>query len=164
MCTYPKPDHALTHWKCALRCCADCPCINLPNQDTDNNMNKQHPQFGFTCITSLHIVLIMVEFHWKTRKSVTCVNTKIHQKNLENIHQKRASDDGNNNFWFIASFYKPAIQKLEFHLPHERILGTNHCGEMRRTAFKRRELFQDVLCHCDYAERVVSSFANQIQT
>ena len=35
---------------------------------------------------------------------------------------------------------------------------------MRRTAFKRRELFQDVLCHRDYAERVVARFANQIQS
>ena len=35
---------------------------------------------------------------------------------------------------------------------------------MRRTAFKRRELFQDVLCCCDYAERVVASFTNQIQS
>ena len=44
------------------------------------------------------------------------------------------------------------------------ILGTNHCGELRRTAFKRRELFQDVLCHRDYSERVVAIFANQIQS
>ena len=27
------------------------------------NMNKQHPQLGFTFITSLDVVLIMVEFH-----------------------------------------------------------------------------------------------------
>ena len=65
---------------------------------------------------------------------------------------------------FHTSFYIPAIQKLAFHLPHVRILGTNHCGEMRRTAFKRRELFQDVLCRCDYAEKVVSSFSNQFQS
>ena len=44
-----------------------------------------------------------------------------------------------------------------------RILGTNHCGELRRTSFKRRELFQDVLCRRDYAERVVASFDNQTQ-
>ena len=60
-------------------------------------------------------------------------------------------------------FYIPAIHKLAFHLPHVRILGTNHCGELRRTAFKRRELFQDVLCRRDYAERVVASFANEIK-
>ena len=35
---------------------------------------------------------------------------------------------------------------------------------MRHTDFKRRELFQDVLCHRDYTERVVSIFANQIQS
>ena len=45
-----------------------------------------------------------------------------------------------------------------------RILGTYHYGEMRRTAFKQRELFQDVICHRDYAERLVASFANQIQS
>ena len=65
---------------------------------------------------------------------------------------------------FIQVFYIPAIHKLAFHLPHVRILGTNHCGELRRTAFKRRELFQDVLCRRDHAERVVASFANQIQS
>ena len=54
---------------------------------------------------------------------------------------------------FHTSFYIPSIQKLSCHLPHVRILGTNHCGELRRTAFKRCELFQDVLCHRDYAER-----------
>ena len=65
---------------------------------------------------------------------------------------------------FHTSLYIPEIQKLAFHLPHVRILGTNHCGEMIRTAFKRRELFQDVLCSCDYYERLVASFANQIQS
>ena len=44
------------------------------------------------------------------------------------------------------------------------ILGTNKCDELRRTAFKLRELFQDVLCRRDYAERVVASFANQIKS
>ena len=29
---------------------------------------------------------------------------------------------------FHTSFYIPAIQKLDFHLPYVRILGTNHCG------------------------------------
>ena len=65
---------------------------------------------------------------------------------------------------FHTSFYIPAIQRLAFHLPHVHIFGTNHCGEMRHTAFKQRELFQDVLCRCDYAERVVADFANQIQS
>ena len=64
---------------------------------------------------------------------------------------------------FHTSFYILAIQKLAFHLPHVLILGTSNCGEMRRTAFKQRELFQDVLCRRDYAERVVASFSNKTQ-
>ena len=67
-------------------------------------------------------------------------------------------------FEFHTRYYIPAIQKLDFHLPHVRILGTNHCGEMRCTAFERRELFQDVICRRDYAEGVVARFANQIQS
>ena len=63
MCTYPHSDHAQTHWKCVLQCCAECPHINLPDQETDKNMKKQHPQLGFTFITSLDVVLLMVEFH-----------------------------------------------------------------------------------------------------
>ena len=51
---------------------------------------------------------------------------------------------------FYTSFYITAIQKLAFHLPHVRILGTNHCGELQRTAFKRRELFRIFLTDSDY--------------
>ena len=65
---------------------------------------------------------------------------------------------------FHSSFYIPVMQKLAFHLPHVHILGKNHCGAMRRTAFKRREIFQYVLCCNDYSERVVAIFAHQIQS
>ena len=65
---------------------------------------------------------------------------------------------------FHTIFYIPAIQKLAFHLPHVRILCRNNCGEMRRTDFKQCESFQDVLCRHYYDERLVASFANQIQS
>ena len=65
---------------------------------------------------------------------------------------------------FNNSFYIPEIQKLALNLPHMRILGKNHCDEMRHTAFKRRELFQYVLCRRDYSERVVASFSNKTQS
>ena len=68
------------------------------------------------------------------------------------------------NFDFHTSFYIPAIQKLDFHLLHVRILGTNHCVEIRRTAFKRSELFQDILCCRDYVERAVARFAHKIKS
>ena len=65
---------------------------------------------------------------------------------------------------FRTSFYIPEIHKLSFHIPHIQILGTNHCGESLRTAFKHRKSFQDVLCRRDYSERVVASFSHQIQS
>ena len=43
-------------------------------------------------------------------------------------------------------------------------MGTTYCGNYRRTAFKRRESFQDVLFCRDYSERVVASFPHQIQS
>ena len=55
---------------------------------------------------------------------------------------------------FCTSFYIPAIQNLAFHLPHVRILGTNHYGAMKHKAFKWRELFQYVLCRLKAVRRI----------
>ena len=63
---------------------------------------------------------------------------------------------------YHTSFYITEIQKLAFHIKKLKILVTTHCGDTRRTVFKRHELFQDVLCHRDYAERVVFIFAHKI--
>ena len=37
MCVYPQLYHALTQWKYVLRCCAKCPSVNLPDQETDSH-------------------------------------------------------------------------------------------------------------------------------
>ena len=65
---------------------------------------------------------------------------------------------------FHTSFFIPEIQKLSFHIPHVQILGTNHCVDSRRNAFKLRESFKYVLCLRDNADRLVASFSNQIQS
>ena len=59
---------------------------------------------------------------------------------------------------FYQQFYIPEIKKLVFHLPHVLILGTHHCGNTHREAFKRYAAYHDVLCHQNDAERVVASF------
>ena len=61
---------------------------------------------------------------------------------------------------FHTIFNIPAIQNLEFHITHIQILGTDHCGDSRQTAFKGHKLFPDVLCLHYYTERVVASFPN----
>ena len=65
---------------------------------------------------------------------------------------------------FHTSFYIVAIQKPEFNFSHVKILGTNHCGNTRREAFKNYISHQYVLCCRYHAGRVVTSFAHQIQS
>ena len=84
-------------------------------------------------------------------------STKIYTRKELVIMEKTIYD-------FHTSFYIPAIQKLAFHLPYVCIIGTNHCVAMQHTAFKQRELFQDVLCCRDYVEKVDESFSHQIQS
>ena len=90
-----------------------------------------------------------------------CKQESLSDESTKYVHQKVMIETTISDF--NTNFYIPAIQKLAFHLPHVRILGTNHWVVMRRTAFKRRELFQNLFCSYDYDERVVVSFANQIQ-
>ena len=78
------------------------------------------------------------------QKSSSDESTKMYTRKEVFIKETTVSD-------FYTSFYILAIQNLAFHLAHVRILVTNHCGAMRHTAFKRRELFQDVLCCRDYS-------------
>ena len=47
MCAYTLSDHALTNWKCVLRCCADCPCNNIPDQKTYNQNSDTTPSIRF---------------------------------------------------------------------------------------------------------------------
>ena len=82
-------------------------------------------------------------------------STNIYTRKELDMMEKKSSD-------FCTSFYIPAIQKLAFHLTYVRILGTNHCGEMRCIDFKCRELFLDVLCCRGYDERIVEIFFNQM--
>ena len=47
MCAYPQSEHSLPHWKCVLRCCSDCPCINIPDQEIANKHDKTTPTIRF---------------------------------------------------------------------------------------------------------------------
>ena len=83
MCTYIHSDHALPHWKCVLRCCAKFPCINIHDQETDNQCS------GTTSSIRFHIyhIIGLCTYHsrilLKDKKYVTCVNNNLHQINLQ---------------------------------------------------------------------------------
>ena len=43
ICAYPQSDHVLPHWKYVLRCCADCSCINITDQEIDDQNSDTTP-------------------------------------------------------------------------------------------------------------------------
>ena len=165
ICAYNQSDHALSYWKCVLRCCDDCPCINITDQETSNKYSETTPSIMFHIYhiiarCTAHGIIPLKDkkiCHICKQESSSDESTKIYTRRELVMMEKTIYD-------FHTSFYIPAIQKLAFHLPHVRILGANNCGEMQRTAFKRREFFQDVLCHRDYAERLGARFSNQIRS
>ena len=54
MCAYPQSDHALPHWKCILRCCAQCPSINLSDQETDD---QYYDTSSLICFHIYHLIV-----------------------------------------------------------------------------------------------------------
>ena len=148
-----------------MRCCVDFPCINLPDQETTKKHEETTPSIRFHIYHIIGLCTAHGRIPLKDKNiCYTCEqesspdkSTKIYTRKELVMMETTISD-------FHTSFYIPAIQKLASNLPHVRIIGTNHCGEMQCTSFKRRELFQDVLCRRYYDERVVSSFANRIKS
>ena len=47
MCAYTQSDNSLPHCKCVLQFCANCPCINLTDQETDNQYSDTTPSIRF---------------------------------------------------------------------------------------------------------------------
>ena len=47
ICTYHQSDHELPHWKYVLWFCAKCPCINMPDQETDHKYSYTTPSILF---------------------------------------------------------------------------------------------------------------------
>ena len=131
MCTYPQSDHALTHWKCVLRCCADCPCVNITDQETTKKPDKKTPSIRFhiyhiigSCTDHGRIPLKDNKICYMCeQESLPDKYTKIYTRTELVMMETTISD-------FRTSFYIPAIQNLAFRLPYVRILVTNHCGEM----------------------------------
>ena len=87
----------------------------------------------------------------------TVTSVKLYTRK-EIVTMEKSIDD------FHTSFYIPAIQKLDIHLPHVLILGTNNGVNTRREEFKRCTEKKHVLRSRNYAERVVASFSHQIQS
>ena len=46
-CIYTSSKYALTQWKCFLRCCEKCSCIDLPSTKSDQKNSNVSPKISF---------------------------------------------------------------------------------------------------------------------
>ena len=152
MCAYPPSQHALPNWKCVLRCFYILLRIDITYQESDNHYSNSYPSIRF------HIYHLIARCTVHGRRPLdekkhlrlcfqdpdTVTPANLYTRKELAMMEKYITD-------FHTSFYIPEIKKLEFQLPHVRILGPNHCGNKRHEAFKRRSAKQDVLCRRDYA-------------
>ena len=53
ICDNSQYDNLLPHWKCVFRCCAQCPSINIPYQETDDN---HHNPSTSICYHIYHLI------------------------------------------------------------------------------------------------------------
>ena len=132
MCAYPQSDIALLHWKCVLKCCAKYPCVNLPDQETDDQYSETTP------LTQFHIyhLILQCTAHERTplndrKLFFLCKHDCTSEKSTKKYIKKELVIMETKIYNFHTSFYIPAIWKLSFHLTHVQILGKNHCGDSR---------------------------------
>ena len=126
ICAYPQSDHEIPHCKFVLRCCADCPCINITDQETDNQYSKTTLSIRFhiyhiiaRCTDHGRIPLKYKRIcHMYKQESSSDESTKIYTRKESVMTETKIYD-------FNNSLYIPDIQKLAFHLPHVHILGKN---------------------------------------
>ena len=140
MCAYPQSDHSLTHWKCVMQCCSKFPSINLPDQETDDQYPDNSPSIRF----HLYHIIALCTKHGifpLTDKNICrkCKQDTVSGQSTKIYTRKELVVMETTIYNFHTSLYIPEIQKLAFHIPHVQILGTNHCGDSRRTTFKRHK-------------------------
>ena len=82
-CAYPYSDHVLPKWKCVLVCCADCTCINLPDQEKNKRNEEITPSIWFHSYHSIGRCTTHGRIPLKDKKYVICVNKNLHQINLQ---------------------------------------------------------------------------------
>ena len=101
MCTYPPSQHVFPHYKFVLHCCYDCPCIDLPGQESYMRYSNTSPSI------SIHVYCLIVYFYsvlktpteWK--ENVSLVFTKFGLCDIcKTIHQKISFCNGNIYCWF----------------------------------------------------------------
>ena len=75
MCAYPSSKYALPHYKCVMRCCAQCPWIYLPIPKTDHNSYNVSPTIRFHLYRHISHCTVHVIFSFDENKQCKLCKT-----------------------------------------------------------------------------------------
>ena len=117
MCAYPRSDNALPHWKWVLRYYADCPCINIPDQQK----NMSHIYHIIGCCTDHGRITLK-----DNKICCMCKQEYLLDKSTKIYTRKELVMTETTIYDFHTSFSITVIQTLDFHLLHVCKLGKNH--------------------------------------
>ena len=164
MCPFLDPALDLPHWCCVLQCCKDCPSLFIPPQEQESSSSV--PTISYHVYKTVATCSIHGQRPFGEIQDCTeCLkeSNKMLQGNLSK--RKHLVLLNNSISKFHKKYYKAAIHRLAFHLPHVMILGKNHCAKLRREAFEERVKDNfDICCERDYAERFVLKPGIEVQS
>ena len=127
MCAYSQSDHALPHWKFLLRCCAQFPSINIPEQETYDKHPNPSPSIRFHICHIIELCTKHDRLPLTDKKSFCKCQQDTASGKPKNIYTRKDKVMMETTIYnFHTSFLIPEIQKLVFHILHVQILGTNH--------------------------------------
>ena len=142
-----------------------CPQIDLKSPESDKHNSNVSPTISFHVYQHIECCTVFYRTPFNENKQfqlcgsyIDAIFTTQMYTRKELVRMESSIVD------FHWDLYIPAIQKLALNLPHIHIIGTHHCGNTRWEELKCHSAFQNVLCCCDYSERVLSRFAHQIQS
>ena len=128
MLAYLPSQHVLQHWKRVLRFFDNFLLIDLPYQECD----RRHSNTSATMRFNIYHVMTWCTLHG--RRSLDeenffrlCLQYTATVSPATIYTRKELVSMETYIYYFNIMFYIPEIQKLAFHLPHVRILGTSHC-------------------------------------
>ena len=112
-----------------LHCCYNCPCIDLTDQASDKHY------FNSSSSMSFHFFHLIARFTVHGRRPLygkkichLCFQDPATVPPVKLYNRKELVMMETFIAYFHTSLYIPAIQKLIFHFPHVRIMGTSNYG------------------------------------
>ena len=127
MCAYPTSKYALPHWKCVLSCCAQCPRVDLPTTESDDNNSNFISFIRFHVYQRIARCTVHVRWPFNEKEQCHLCEAYTYVIVTAKVYTRKELEIMYSIVYFHQYLYIPTIQKLVFHLPQVRILGTHQC-------------------------------------